>query len=185
MENNIKYYLENDWIFSIRLKLTLEKLEEASFGRKLLAADIYRRCNNFKDSIKIYEGLLKNLSNSEEEYSYNLYYSQLLIDIGDFKKAKEHLKFCINSVHKDTVPFIYLASVLMREEKTLEAIDVLTISLNLSGDLDEVYYNLATCYSVSEMYSMAIKCVTKCLEISPDFKNAAILKEDLENVLLL
>jgi tetratricopeptide (TPR) repeat protein len=71
-----------------------------------------------------------------------------------------------------------MASLLTEEEKNNEAIGYLEQALNMEGDIEEVYYNLAIRYAIRQEYDKAVNAIESCLKIDPNYPNAAVWKKD-------
>jgi len=47
----------------------------------------------------------------------------------------------------------------------------------------QIYFNLAGAYFQKENFTEAYKYIIECLKINPNYKNADVLKRQLENIL--
>jgi Tfp pilus assembly protein PilF len=102
------------------------------------------------------------------------------MDKGNWKKAEKSLVKSLEFDNSSTVPYVFLASIFLIQEKNKRAIQYLERALNAEGDIDEVCYNLAVNYAILGDINTAKMYVKKCLEIDNEYPNAKELKEDLD-----
>jgi len=141
--------------------------------------NVLRLCGLFAKAKKIF--LMIDVKNIPEKYKYlyHLYFGQLLMDMKDVENAKEELKKCMEFENCDTVPYVYLSSLLIGEGNNDEAIYYLTKGLEKEGDIDEVYYNLAIRYAIKEDFGLALNAIDNCLKLNYNYPNASNVRNDL------
>lgn len=153
--------------------------EDLSEYEKFRYADALRLCGHYSESLLIFAQINPELVPSKYKYLLYLNLGSLYMDMGQNDNAKNELKKCLAFKESDTVPYVYYAVLLMREGNNQESINVLEQALSKKGDLDEVYYNLASNYAIIGNFPMALECVTKCLNIDEDYFNGNVLKKDI------
>jgi len=107
------------------------------------------------------------------------------MDIGNTRLAKQQLLACLDFDICDTVPYVFLASILKPDRDNAEAVYYLTLTLDKEGDIDEIYYNLATRLAIKGDMHKALDANNKCLSIDQQYPDALNVKKDLENYIVM
>jgi tetratricopeptide (TPR) repeat protein len=94
--------------------------------------------------------------------------------------AETHFRNAWQMNRQSTVPAIYLADALFKQEKFNDAKSVLLKALMAKGDVDEVYLNLGCVARALGEYADARSYFLKALEISPDYSQAKRGLADVE-----
>jgi len=175
----IEILLDKGMVFSA--KKLCEKMIETDNSEylKFQYANILRMCTLFSKSENTFRTIDVERIPEKYRYYYHLYLAHLLMDIGKTEQAKDELKKCMQFEVSDTIPYVYIASLLLGEQDNEEAIDYLTRALDKKGDIDEVYYNLATRFLVRGDLDSAMNAINSCLRLDPEYPNAQVIKEDL------
>jgi len=175
----IKKYSENEFNFSALALWEKIITNDSSEYMKFKYADILRLCGYYSKSLFFFNEI--NYDKVPFQYLYFIHLNKgtLYMDMGQTELAKEEFSKCFTFNECDTVPYVYFSVLLMRAGNNRDAIDYLEQSLQKEGNIDEVYYNLATNYAILGNYETALYNISKCLEIDPEFPNAIVLKKDL------
>jgi tetratricopeptide (TPR) repeat protein len=173
---------DQDFSFSTLIILReILKIENSEYNR-FKVADQLRCCGYYTESLKIYKSINVKKIPSEYLKNFYLYYAQLFHDMGDYKNAKKYYVICIKNGINDTMPFIFLSSIYLKEQKIKDAIQILKSAINKKGDIDEVFFNLGAKYAILGKNNIAIKYLKKCLQIDSNYPNAQNLINDLSKV---
>lgn len=181
--SKITFYEENDMWFSAALLWEKIVALEPDDGKKLKYANALRLCGFFLKAEDVYLQVDVHVMPPDRQYLYHLYLGQLYIDMKDFAGAKKALIACMEYERCDTVPFVFLASILSPHTDNAEAIYYLKVALDKEGDIDEVYYNLANRLAVKGDFEGALEAINNCLAINIDYGNATQLRADIVNYL--
>lgn len=174
-----KFEVENMDFSHLRMLIKLVEIEPTEF-RKFQLANCYRLCGFFTKGEEVYKEI--NIKNIPEEYQslYFVYLGSLYIDMGKDHLAIRCLKKSIKLGHTDTIPYIYLSLLYSKKELINESIEILEKGLSKEGDIDEIYYNLATRYAMLGDYRKALKMINECLRLDSNYPNAFELKKDIK-----
>ncbi len=82
----------------------------------------------------------------------------------------------------DAFSYKWLGIIDLSKNKLLSAIKYLENSLKYSGSDPQVLFNLAGAYAKMQRFEVALQKVNQCLEISPNFPQAANLKSQLVQI---
>jgi tetratricopeptide (TPR) repeat protein len=178
LKEKIEFYFDQDMVFSALASCEQLLQYDQTVYWQLQYADTLRLCGHKNKSLTVFLEIDPSNLPIDYQYLYHLLLGQLLMETGQMENAKTAFRACIAFKECDTVPFVFLASILSGEEKTEEAIAYLREALAKDGDIDEVYYNLATNYAVKLDFDNALNSIDRCLEIDPDFPNALQRKND-------
>ena len=94
--------------------------------------------------------------------------------------AETHFRNAWQMNRQSTVPAIFLADALIKQEKFAGAKTVLLEGLSAEGDVDEVYLNLGCVARAMGEYADARRYFLKALEISPEYPQAKRGLADVE-----
>jgi tetratricopeptide (TPR) repeat protein len=97
-------------------------------------------------------------------------------------QAIEAYKQSIASGQDQTHTYIFLGTLLFRQEKLDEAEQVLLEALTKEGDVDEAYYNLSLVYARKGNFQEAIRTVKECLKLDPHFNGADTVLVDYQTI---
>ena len=142
-------------------------------------ADALRRVGRNRDAHHVHDSIDPSTVPEEKRWLVDLYRGQLYHDEGRYPQAESHFRSAITHHQSTTVPWVYLAASLVRQEKFEDAIAVLAGAVELEGDRDEVYFNMAYAYRALGKLDDARDCLRKALAITPDYPEA---KETLADI---
>jgi tetratricopeptide (TPR) repeat protein len=151
-------------------KLIYEKTGKAY--HQFRYADALRLCGFSKESEKIYISVPIHGIPEEHRYLYYSYLGHLYDEMGDFNKALSSYLKSFQLKSGDTSIYVFIAAILKKQDKDVEAIKYLEEALKMKGDIDEVNYNLATSYIRLGQLEDALQAINSCLMIDPKFPNA-------------
>jgi tetratricopeptide (TPR) repeat protein len=100
-------------------------------------------------------------------------------------QAEKHFRRALALNPTSTVPAVFLADCLIKQEKTNIARRVLTKALSAKGDREEVYLNLALVARINAEYGAARAFLLKALRIAPDYIEAKGVLKDMDGCLRL
>jgi len=181
--SKIMFYEENDMWFSAAMLWGKIIALDPDDGKKFRYANALRLCGFLLKAEEVYRQVDVNGLLPDRRYLYHLYLGQLYIDMKDFTRAKKELIACMEYERCDTVPYVFLASILSPHTDNAEAIYYLKVALDKDGDTDEVYYNLANRLAVKGDFEGALEAINNCLAINIDYGNATQLRADIVNYL--
>jgi len=98
-------------------------------------------------------------------------------------KACNHFERAIKLNRAVTFPFVFLASALMTLKEYVRAIEVLKEGLTAEGDIDEIHFNLGSCYRALGDFGTARQEYLKTLALDPAYPEVREAVEDLEAAL--
>ncbi len=176
-------YSDKDLAFSELKYRELIYTKTGKASHQFWYADALRLCGYFKKSEEIFSSIPVRQIPKEYRPFYFLRFGLLYKEIGNFQKA---LYFYLKSFKFNTeytFTYIFIADILKIQEKDDEAINYLTKALAKDGDIDEVYYNLATSYIRVGQLDKAYKAISECLKIDPKYPNAKKIKQDIDLLL--
>lgn len=82
----------------------------------------------------------------------------------------------------DTFIYVFIAAILKKQERDVEAIKYLREALKKEGDIDEVNYHLATSYIRLGQLEDALEAINNCLLIDSKYPNAKKIKKDIKQL---
>lgn len=146
-------------------------------------ADALRLIGRKTAALSIYEQL-KNLNEIPEQNSWliPLFRGQTLMEMGQWMLAEASFREAFNLHSRTTVTFVFLASALTAQEKFSDAIGILEKAIDVDGDQDEVFLNLALNLRAIGDLTKARDCVVRSLHFDSDNSDARELLADLEAV---
>jgi len=116
----------------------------------------------------------------QKRWLFALSWGQLYMEKGHFARAEMKFRESVQRNPGSTIPWIYLASSLAKQERIQEAFKELTKALNAKGDLDEVYFNLGLFMRYLRDYAAARDLLKNALAITPDYEGAQTALRDVE-----
>jgi tetratricopeptide (TPR) repeat protein len=146
---------------------------------RLMYADQLRLCGMYEESE------LKFLELNQDQIPENkmgMFFScigQLYLDQHKIQQAREYFEKWLIVENNSTVPYIFLSLTLQGENLNEDAIKLLTSGLNKEGDVDEIYFNLATRLAIKGDFNSALSMVNECLLLASNYPNARLLQKDL------
>ena len=103
---------------------------------------------------------------------------------GDYENAERNYRKALELAPDHAGRHIFLGAVLAKKGDFDAAEKVHGDGTRCSkGDIDEAYLNLGYVLRAQERYNEALDCFTKALELTPDYEEAHVAKQDMENVL--
>ena len=181
LKNKAESYHDIDWDFSSQIYWT--KLVETSptAYRLVRLADSLRLTGNFKKAHEIFSKV--KLSDIPEKYHYHYYMNlgKIYEDQHNIDAAIKNYRKCVELDEDTTVPYIFLAHLLMKKENFAEAEKLLLTALKKEGDVDEAYFNLSLLHASKGEIDKAISAMEACLSLDFDFLNAKRILADLKN----
>lgn len=147
---------------------------------KFRYADTLRLCGYYNDAELVFREVNYDAIPNDYKYTLHMYLGSLYSDWGKFSIAKKEFYKAISLNPESTVPYLLLSAILFSDSEVYDAIELLKVATTKEGDVDEVYYNLATRFCIVKDFSNAYNSIVKCLEIDADYPNAFDLKNDLE-----
>ena len=142
-------------------------------------ADALRRVGRNRDAHRAYDSIDLSTVPEKKRWLVDLYRGQLYHEEGRFALAESLFRSAITQNPHTTVPWVYLGASLVQQEKFEDAVAVLAGALELEGDQDEVYLNMAYGYRALGKLDDAKTCLQKALAITPDYSQA---KEALADI---
>lgn len=172
-------YYEKHFNFSALIisQKILEK--EPTEYNKFRHADQLRLCGFLSEAQKMYNQIDVDRIPKKGKGNYFRYLGQFFMDCGKWKKAEEAFKKSLDLDDTSTIPYVFLAGALLPLGKNEEAIYYLKLALDKEGDIDEVYYNLATRMAIKGQMESALEFINQCIEIDPNYPNAENIRKDI------
>jgi tetratricopeptide (TPR) repeat protein len=174
-----KLHDENNMEFSALLLWQKIVEAEPTEYRKFRYADALRLCGHLLRAEKTFLDIDVQNIPAASQYFYHLYFGILYKDMGNFKQAKEQFLACMAFDNCDTVPYIFIATLLKPDRDNAEAIYYLRLGLEKEGDHDEVCYNLSRRLAIKGDMEAALEAINKCLSFNAGYPGAANFKEDI------
>lgn len=175
----VEKYLEDDMPFAALALFPGLLATDSSVHRKLKYADTLRLCGYFRESLECFTSIYQGGISGTGRYYYHLLLARLYMDTGENEKAIEELIHCVASPDADTVPFIYLSSLLSTKQKYTDCVALLQQALEREGDIDEVWYNIAGAYANLGQFSKALDAIEKCIALDSGYPNAVTMRSDI------
>ncbi|HMJ64862.1 MAG TPA: tetratricopeptide repeat protein [Candidatus Binatia bacterium] len=117
----------------------------------------------------------------EKRWLLDLMYGEIKKNRGDFAAAEADFRLAADKRPDSTVPWIYLAGALAKQERFAEACDILRRALSADGDIDEVYLNLGNNLRALGDYAAARQCYVRAFEFTAEhYKEAEQALKDLD-----
>ena len=100
-------------------------------------------------------------------------------------QAEKHFKRSCKLNPTSTIPAVFLADCLSKQEKFRKASRVLEKAIGARGDVDEVYLNLGILKRAQADYQASRRYLLKALKLSPQYAQAKEVLADVEECLAL
>ena len=143
-------------------------------------ADALRQIGRKTKAITIYDSIDESSIPIVKQWLLPLYKGQTFLEMGKYDFAEKSFRHSVNKNPKSTVPYIYLSSALFIQEKFEDCISVLRNAIDLDGDRDEVYLNLAFAHRALGQLEDTALWLRAALSITNDY---ALASEGLTDVL--
>jgi tetratricopeptide (TPR) repeat protein len=147
-------------------------VQEPTFWMLFDYASALRRVGRRVDAHRVYDSIDRSTVPKGKEWLLYLNHARLYSDEGRFSEAEKFFRSAVSKNPGSTVPWIYLAGSLAEQEKFEDAIAVLLSAVELDGDRDEVYLNLAYSLRTLGRLDQARDCLQRALAITPDYPEA-------------
>ncbi len=115
-------------------------------------------------------------------YKYFNITSRELISAGKFQQAYYFLKHGFDR-KPDAFNTKWLGIIDLSQGFTDDAIKYLEASLKFNNKDAQVYFNITGAYAQKKEFPKALDAINKCLQINPEFQRAAIIKQQLEEII--
>ncbi|MBT4866219.1 MAG: tetratricopeptide repeat protein [Planctomycetaceae bacterium] len=103
---------------------------------------------------------------------------------GDYENAERNYRKALELAPDNAGRHIFLGAMLAKKGDFVAAEEVHRDGTRCSkGPIDEAYLNLGSVLRAQERYSEALRSFTKALELTPDYEEALVAKQDMEKVL--
>lgn len=115
-------------------------------------------------------------------YKYYNLASRELISAGKYQQAYYFLK---RGFYKQPDAFNtkWLGIIDLSQGFTDDAIKYLEASLKFNNKDAQVYFNITGAYAQKKDFTKALDAINKCLQINPEFQRAALIKQQLEEII--
>ncbi|MBC7473061.1 MAG: tetratricopeptide repeat protein [Candidatus Sericytochromatia bacterium] len=132
-------------------------------------AKVEHQKGNFLEAKRLYIQLLEfDSSNSDINHLLGVIYSQLKDKQNAYLYFKKAIK--INPHNPDF--YTNMAKILLSDDKTKQAIELLSDAVKNNPKIADTYLNLANIFKMNNNYPKAIENYKKAIEIKPDFIDA-------------
>ncbi len=189
--------LKNDWPYiNPKNKIPRSRLISLTNLSDSLSIDVIDgRISREQARLKVANSYLTN--NEMEKYSTEMaalieefpflykYYSiasRELISAGKYQQAYYFLKKGFNR-KPDAFNTKWLGIIDLSQGFTDDAIKYLESSLKFDSNDAQVYFNITGAYAQKKEFTKALDAINKCLQINPEFQRAAIIKQQLEEII--
>jgi tetratricopeptide (TPR) repeat protein len=162
-----------DHIDSLVLDLVMDKLTWEAVHRK--AADWYFAQKDFKSFVSVMDVLMNQYPIVVE---YPTYTVTALIRVKDYDDAYNFL-IKMNANEQSAFTNKWLGIIDLYKNRFVSSIKYLTLSLKFDNNDAQVWYNLAGDYVNENNYNKALEIVNKAISISPDYREALALRNQL------
>lgn len=152
-------------------KITWEKAHRLLAGRFLAKNDIY----NFKREMNIVIAQYPLITDYYKIAGNDLLQRELYDDAYPYLLERSELQ-------PDAFSTKWVGIINLSKRNTDKAIKYLELSLQYNSQDPQVLFNLAGAYSYKNKFKEALQTINKCLEINPNFPEAADLKRQLADI---
>ena len=105
-------------------------------------------------------------------------------DQGNLKRAQQWIEEAIEQAEGEGSYWVTYGEILAKRGKLKQARNAHLAAVEAAtSDVDEAYFNLALLLRGERRYEEALTEVNKALKIDPDYSEAHLLRQDLEEVL--
>ncbi|MBK9098601.1 MAG: hypothetical protein IPM14_10910 [bacterium] len=115
-------------------------------------------------------------------YKYYNVASRELISASKYQHAYYFLKRGFDR-KPDAFNTKWLGIIDLSQGFTDDAIKYLEASIRFSSNDAQVYFNITGAYAQKKEFTKALDAINKCLQINPEFQRAAIIKQQLEEII--
>jgi lysophospholipase L1-like esterase len=189
--------LKNDWPFTDSKQITDKKeLLKSNTLEEKIAFDV------LEGRISRLDGRLKIADSYKNQSQINLYVKEILALTEEFPTHKYLLNSAAEKLIKsqnylvvgkllkqsyklepDAFNTKWLGIMSMANNEFDSAIKYLRDNTKFNTMDPQIYFNLAGAYFKKENFTEAYKYIIECLKINPNYKNADVLKRQVENIL--
>jgi len=166
-----------DHIDSLVFDLVMEKLTWEAVHRK--AAEWYFAHKDFKSFTKVMDVLMNQYPIVVEFPTYTV---NALLSIKDYDDAYNFL-LKMNANQQSAFTNKWLGIIDLYKNRVASSEKYLTLSLKFDNKDAQVWYNLAGDYVNENNYNKALELVIKAISISPDYRDAIALRNQLQQAL--